>query len=102
MDMGSNAPLFKRLGFSAVATGGQTVRLQLRSAGSEVGLAGATWYGPTGTGDSYAVSASSINPIHNGDRWVQVRATLTPAVQNAATGLATTPRLYGVNLEAIR
>ncbi|MBO9542730.1 hypothetical protein J7643_19250 [bacterium] len=102
MDMGNGAPVFKRLNFNAVAVNGQTVRLQIRSAGSEVGLAGAVWYGPTGTGDSYAVSAASINPIHNGDRWVQVRATLAPAIQNATTGLATTPRLYGVNLEAIR
>ncbi|MBO9542172.1 hypothetical protein J7643_16410 [bacterium] len=102
MDMGSNTPVFRRLNFNAVAVNGQTVRLQIRSAGSEVGLAGATWYGPTGTGDSYAVSASSLNPIHNGDRWVQIRATLAPAVQNATTGLGTTPRLYGVNLEAIR
>lgn len=102
MDMGSSAPLFRRLNFSAVAVNGQTVRLQMRSAGSEAGATGATWYGPTGTGDSYTTSGTVINPVHNGDRWVQLKATLTPAVTNATTGLATTPRLYGVNLEAVQ
>lgn len=102
IDMGSSAPLFRSLTFSAVAVNGQNVRLQVRSASTEAGATGATWYGPTGTNDAYTTSGTLINPVHNGDRWVQIRATLTPAVSNATTGLATTPRLYGVTLEAVQ
>lgn len=113
LDMGSAAPLFGRLSFNAVAVNGQTLRLQMRSANDQHALSTATWYGPTGTGDYYTTSGTSANPVHNRQRWVQFRATLTPdttamltnsgPLQGGGTGASaapnTTPRLYGVNLE---
>ncbi len=50
------------------------ITFQLRSAATEAGLSAATWYGPTGSGDYYTTSGAAINPVHEGDRWLQYRA----------------------------
>ena len=50
------------------------IKFQIRSAATEGGLSSATWYGPTGTGDYYTTSITEINPVHDGDRWIQYRA----------------------------
>ncbi len=47
------------------------IKFQIRSATTEAGLSSATWYGPTGTGDYYTTSGTSINPVQDGDRWLQ-------------------------------
>jgi len=53
---------------------GTDLKFQLRSAATEGGLSSATWYGPTGTGDYYTTSGTSVNAVHDGDRWIQYRA----------------------------
>lgn len=114
MDMGSAAPLYGRLNFNTVAVNGQTVRFQMRSATDRSGLNSATWYGPTGAGDYYTASGTAANPVHNRHRWIQIRATLAPDTSTMLTNSGplvgggtgpsasanTTPRLYGVSLEA--
>ncbi len=50
------------------------IQFRLRSATSEGGLDVATWYGPTDTDDYYTTSGTTINSVHNGDRWIQYRA----------------------------
>jgi len=66
------------------------VKLQIRTATTAAGLDSATWYGPTGTTDFYRSSFSQINPIHNGQRWVQYRAILFTGTAN-----------YPVSLDAV-
>lgn len=113
LDAGSATPLYGRFTFNAVAVNGQSVRFQVRSANDRAALASATWYGPTGTGDSYTASGTALNPIHRRNRWLQIRATLTPdtsAMLSNSGPLAgggsgpspsanTTPRLYGMAVE---
>lgn len=104
LDMGSAAPLLGRLNYNAVATDGQVVKLELRSANTQEGLTGA-FSGPGGAGTYYTASGTPVNPIHNRQRWLQIRATMEPdATGSTATGTPianTTPRLYGVSVEAI-
>ncbi|MNX82027.1 hypothetical protein D3C86_1137380 [compost metagenome] len=101
IDLGGVAPLYGRLAFNAVTTqAGQAVRVRIRSANDANALQGATWYGPTGTGDHYTTSGTAINPIHHRNRWAQIQATLV-ASTDSITVANTTPRLYGVSLEAV-
>ncbi len=53
------------------------IQFQIRTAATEGGLSSATWYGPTGTGDYYTTSGTSINSVHDGDRWIQYKAYFT-------------------------
>ncbi len=98
LDTGGASPVYGRLSFNGVAVDGQTVKLRLRTASDAAGLESAPWYGPTGRGDSYTVSGTPINAVHR-ERWVQIQATLAP---DSVTRANTTPRLYGVTVEAIR
>ena len=50
------------------------IQFQMRTDTTEGGLSSATWYGPTGTGDYYTTSGTSINSVHDDDRWVQYKA----------------------------
>lgn len=101
IDLGGTAPLYGRLNFSAVTTqAGQAVRFRIRSANDANSLASATWYGPTGAGDYYTTSGTAVNPVHQRNRWAQIQATLT-ASTDSVTVANTTPRLYGVSLEAV-
>jgi hypothetical protein len=56
-----------------------TVIFQLRSADDLAGLSAAAWYGPAGAGDYYTTSGTSINPVHNGKRYIQYRAFISDA-----------------------
>lgn len=104
IDLGSTAPLLGRLNFNAVATGGQVVKFDLRSSDTRDGLSGA-FSGPNGTTSHYTASGTPVNPIHNRQRWLQIRATLEPnTTGTTASGTPaanTTPRLYGVSVEVI-
>ena len=54
------------------------ITIQLRSASTSAGLSGATWYGPTGTGDSYITSGGeTINSVHEGDKYIQYKVVLS-------------------------
>lgn len=65
--------------------------LQLRSADSEAGLAGAKWLGPSGETDAYSTSPAHVNPAHDGARFVQFRV-FAPA--DAAPGELRSLKLY--------
>ncbi|PLX27179.1 hypothetical protein C0583_04735 [Candidatus Parcubacteria bacterium] len=66
------------------------IQIKLRSASTEGGLSGATWYGPTGTGDYYTTSTGvNINSVHDGDKWIQYQVafstsddTVTPVLSD--------------------
>ncbi|MBN1997257.1 hypothetical protein JW935_06885 [candidate division KSB1 bacterium] len=53
-----------------------SVQLELRSAISRNDIDVARWYGPTVTENYYTHSGTAANPIHNGHRFCQIRATL--------------------------
>jgi len=70
---------FDSLGFPralADVPAGTRIRLQLRSANSPGDLAAAKWYGPKDTTDFYTGPITAINPVHDGQRFVQYRALL--------------------------
>ncbi|MBN1923874.1 MAG: hypothetical protein JW791_03895 [Nanoarchaeota archaeon] len=52
------------------------IKLRLRTASTEEGLASALWYGPTSTTDYYTLN-STINNVHDGDEWLQYRVYLS-------------------------
>ncbi|MEW6606367.1 MAG: hypothetical protein AB1414_02775 [bacterium] len=83
---------FDNIYFSADISGVTSLVFQIRTAGTEGALSSATWYGPTGTGDYYTTSATAINSIHNGDRWVQYKASFT------TTNSADTPNLRDITI----
>ena len=47
---------------------------QIRTAANITALDSATWYGPTSPTDNYTSSGTAINPVHDGDRWIQYKA----------------------------
>jgi hypothetical protein len=65
---------WETISFTIVEPASTDIKFQLRSAATEGGLSSATWYGPTGTGDYYTTSTAGINPVHDGDRWLQYQA----------------------------
>lgn len=62
------------ISFTISEPSGTDIRFQMRTAATEAGLSSATWYGPTSPSDYYETSGTAINPVHDGDRWVQYRA----------------------------
>ncbi|MBI5421096.1 MAG: DUF2341 domain-containing protein, partial [Parcubacteria group bacterium] len=92
---------FSTLTWTATTPTNTVVKFQLRSASTENGLSSATAYGPTGTGDFYTSSGTSINSVHNGDTWVQYIATLTttdtstsPTLSDTSVGYALASKTY--------
>ena len=83
---------FNDISFTINEPTGTDVKFQIRTAATEANLATATWYGPTGTGDYYQTSGDSINPIHNGDRWVQYKAFFS------TTDVSATPTLSDISI----
>jgi len=71
-----------------------SVEFQIRSAQTEAGLQSAQWFGPTGTSDRYAAPGTPINPVHNGDSWIEYRAFF---LMSQPIGLAT-PALHEVSI----
>ncbi len=80
------------------------IQFQLRSAATEGGLSSATWYGPTGTGDYYTTSGAAINPVHDGDRWLQYKAYFsgpndaTPTLSDISVNYSTTAASYTIEI----
>jgi len=82
LDSGQSLPTYKVLSWKATIPNSNTsLKLQLRSASSPVGLQSAPWHGPASKTDFYVVSQAStsatINGTHGGDRFIQYRATLS-------------------------
>ncbi|MNL82687.1 hypothetical protein D3C87_2101250 [compost metagenome] len=67
----------------------------MRSASTLPELATATWYGPTGTGDSYTASGTSLNSVHAKHRYLQVQATLS------STNPDNSPKLNSLSVEVL-
>ena len=79
-----NAASWNTIQWSAdtASCGSGMVQLQLRTAASESGLASELWQGPEGKDadetDYFTVSSGEmVDATHNGDRYIQYRATLT-------------------------
>jgi len=53
------------------------IQYQIRTAATQSGLSSATWYGPTGTSDYYTTSGTTVNSVHDSDRWIQYKAYFT-------------------------
>ncbi|MNL50132.1 hypothetical protein D3C87_1731210 [compost metagenome] len=68
---------------------------KVRSANTLADLAAATWYGPTGTGDSYSASGTSLNAVHAKHRYLQVQATL------GSTNQDNSPKLQALSVEVL-
>jgi len=62
------------ISFTIDEPAGTDIEFQIRMVVTEGGLSSATWYGPTGTDDYYTTSGTTINPVHDGDRWIQYKA----------------------------
>ena len=66
-------------------TAAAAVELQLRSALTEAGLAGAPWLGPDGSGGTwYTLHSSAMSLAHCGDSWFQYRVRLSTADEAVA------------------
>ena len=65
------------ISFTIVEPSATDIQFQIRTAATEGGLSSANWTGPTGTGDYYTTTDTAINPVHDGDRWIQYKAYLS-------------------------
>jgi hypothetical protein len=75
---------------------GTSLSFKVRSASTLAELATATWYGPTGSGDSYgSTNGISLNSIHAKHRYLQVQATL------ASTNPDNSPKLSSLSVEVL-
>ncbi|MNL22432.1 hypothetical protein D3C87_1437810 [compost metagenome] len=95
LDTGAASPYFNRLTWKGELNGNNGLSFQVRSAASPAALAAATWYGPTSTTDAYTTSGMPLNPIHNKNRYLQIRATL------ASSDLKTSPTLSQLSVEVM-
>jgi hypothetical protein len=89
IDSGAADPHYGRLAWVADDAGtGSQLGFQVRSADTTGALAAATWYGPSGTTDSYTMSGTPLNAVHAKHRYLQVRG-----IFRAANDLLTSPTL---------
>ena len=70
---------------------GTTLSIQLRSASTSAAVVTADWRGPHEGAAEYSVTPSEVNPIHDGDQFVQVRVLMT-------SDRGATPQLESVSL----
>ena len=81
LDTGVGAPTYLALSWKAKVPAFTSLKLQVRSAATPLALKTAVWRGPASTSDFYVVTSSSsahaMNKAHNGDRYVQYRATFS-------------------------
>ena len=81
LDTKTAAPSYAVLSWKATVPTNTGLKLQLRSASTKQGLASAKWYGPSAAADTYVAApgktSAAINATHNGDRYLQYRATLS-------------------------
>ncbi len=73
IDLGQQS-LPTTLGFTGSAPTNSTLKFQIRSSTTSGGVSSATYYGPTGTGDFYTSTGTTMNSVHNGDRYFQYKA----------------------------
>ncbi len=95
LDSKSGAAQYGRLTWTATTPAGTTLSFKVRSANTLADLSAATWYGPTGAGDSYTSSGTLLNPIHLKQRYLQVQATM------ATTDTLQSPKLQSVGVEVL-
>ena len=82
---------FETISWTAQTPAGTSIQFQIRTADTQAALATTSWYGPTTTSDRYTDPGTTINPIHQGDRWVQYRLFF-------GTNYASTPILDSVTI----
>ncbi len=95
LDSRSGAAHYGRLTWTATTPAGTTLSFKVRSANTLADLEAATWYGPTGAGDSYTTSGTLLNPLHLKQRYLQVRATM------ATSDTQQSPRLQSLGVEVL-
>jgi len=80
------------------------IKFQIRTAATEAGLSTANWTGPTSTTDYYQTSGTAINPVHDGDQWIQYKAYFsgpgdsTPKLSDITITYAATAVIYTVEI----
>jgi len=75
-DTGSSDPRYNYLKWAAEATIGSTVKLQIRTADTEVGLADAMWVGSDGNNGTYYENSGmqiTVSPSASGTRYIQFK-----------------------------
>lgn len=85
-DTGSSDPRYNYLKWDAATVAGSTVRLQIKTADSEAGLADATWVGSDGTDATYYENSGMqivVSPSATGTRYIQFK------IQIASDGIHT-------------
>lgn len=95
LDSQSGAPQYGRLNWTATSAASTSLSIKVRSANTLADLAAATWYGPTGAGDSYTTTGALLNAVHQKQRYLQVQATL------ATTDPMQTPKLQNLSVEVL-
>ncbi|MFB0515708.1 MAG: right-handed parallel beta-helix repeat-containing protein, partial [Candidatus Neomarinimicrobiota bacterium] len=91
-DAGAEGTNYTRIYWSEVRPENTTLSFRLRSAPSVDLLRQASWYGPQDAIGSYTLATGeNINPVHNGDRYLQYQARLhtklaglTPALRSVS------------------
>ncbi len=87
-------PTYGDIHVEGEASANSTLRVQLRSADSEAGLAATSFAGPDGTvGTAYTVGSQRAWTSHDGHRWLQYRAVFT------TPDVAVSPLLEGVAID---
>lgn len=70
-------PDYGTLTWTGTVPAGAELKFQVRTAASTAGLAAATWQGPTGAASWYTTSGTSLPATHDGQSWVQLRASFS-------------------------
>ena len=99
----STAVDYDSLGFPRAtvdAPAGTRIRLQLRSSNVLADLATAKWFGPRDTTDFYTGPTTAINPMHDGQRFIQYRVFLENDLIGQKSNPLLTPILRKVKLAA--
>lgn len=77
-DAGTATPTYTTLSWRAIVPANTSLKIQLRSSTSVIGLQTARWYGPSTTQDFYrprtTIVSSPINQVHSGHRYIQYQA----------------------------
>ncbi len=90
-DAGAGAK-FRRISWAADTPFRTAVQFQVRTAGTENGLASAKWQGPNGPTTFYRAPGAKLAPVPAQHRWIQYKATLV------SPNSANTPLLHSVSI----
>ena len=109
-DSGMNETIYTTLSWDSDVTSPCTIKFQTRASSTVTELEGEKWLGPDKKNDYYTESATGVNNLHIGKRWIQYRVLFssdgfcTPALKavrllySNATELASSPE----ELKAVR